>query len=172
MIFQEIIYGSFGEDKKLKFKRIIFMQISPIKASLEAFAKFRAGREQNLDNNGRHTNPFGITFKGAVLQMDVFNSSQKAEKSKENPLKEKMAQAGKLVSSMWLGATNKVAGFKDSIISFGKKVQTGTKEFCNKLANTNVEFDFVKYNVNNLAKRPISELGDMFKKELEALEAV
>ena len=58
-------------------------KISPLKASLEAFNRFKTQRKEsriNSDLNKMNTNPFGITFKGTILQMDVFESAHKAAK--------------------------------------------------------------------------------------------
>ncbi len=143
-------------------------KISPLRASLDAFNKFKASRAKNINQDIAHTNPFGITFKGTVLQMDVFDSPKK-ESIQNNALKEKMAQAGKLLSSAWTSTLDKAAGARESLVSFGSKVKTGVKDMVDKLTKTEVNFDFMKYNVSNLTKRPVSELGDMLKDEISGL---
>ena len=143
-------------------------KISPLRSSLEAFRKFKANRE-NVKTNQVHTNPFGITFKGTVLQMDVFES---AKSSAPNIVKQKMQEAGKLAASAWTTTINKFSSIKKNIIDFAQNIKTNTKEFIHMLNTTNVEFNFSKYNVKNLAKRPISELGEMFSKEISMLKVV
>ena len=67
-------------------------KISPLKSSIEAFNKFRASRaakankanETTKENSTTQTNPFGITFRGNMIQMDVFESAKKPEKAEDN----------------------------------------------------------------------------------------
>ncbi len=143
-------------------------KISPLRASLDAFNKFKANRTKNINQDIAHTNPFGITFKGTVLQMDVFDSPKK-EAVENNVVKEKMAQAGKLLSSAWTSTLDKVATARQGIVSFGSRIKTSAKNIADKLNKTEVNFDFMKYNVSNLTKRPVSELRDMFKDEISGL---
>ena len=62
-------------------------KISPLRSSIEAFNKFRAQRKAQgapqAQESKTQTNPFGITFKGNLIQGDVFESPKKAE-NKEN----------------------------------------------------------------------------------------
>ena len=141
-------------------------KISPLRTSLEAFRKFKANRENKIKANPAQSNPFGITFKGTVLQMDVFESSKDTA---SNTIKQKMQEAGKLAASAWTTTINKFSSIKQNVVDFAKNIKTGAKEFFNMLTTTNVEFDFTKYNVQKLAKRPVSELGEMLGKEIKAL---
>ena len=139
------------------------LKISPIKSGLEAFQKFKADRIK-VKNNINSTNPFGITFKGTVLQMDVFETT----KTKENDIQNKFMEAGKFLSSAWVGTINKFSTMRDNIISFTGKIKEDTKAFIDKL-NQPIKFDFITYNVSNLEKRPVSELRDMMDTEIKAL---
>ena len=139
------------------------LKISPIKSGLEAFQKFKADRIK-VKNNINSTNPFGITFKGTVLQMDVFESA----KTKENNIAEKFAQAGKFLSSAWAGTINRFSTMRDNIISFTGRIKDDTKAFIDRL-NQPIKFDFITYNVSNLEKRPVNELRDMMNNEIKAL---
>ena len=69
-------------------------KISPLKSSLEAFKRFKSERIKNneLRNNQVATNPFGITFKGTVLQMDVFET---AKAKAPSIIQDRMKEAGK-----------------------------------------------------------------------------
>ena len=104
-------------------------KISPLRSSIEAFNKFKAARLNKTDKtqktNQQSTNPFGITFKGTVIQMDVF---EKADKVNENTqkaisLKERMQNTGKLLASAWVGTINKFSSLKTNAIAFGKKIK-------------------------------------------------
>ena len=50
-------------------------KISPLRASLKAFEQFKAQRAQKRQEsqNPNATNPFGLTFKGSMIKMDVLN---------------------------------------------------------------------------------------------------
>jgi len=142
-------------------------KISPLRASVaKAFNDFKASRTQKSENNeALHTNPFGITFKGVLLQSDVFESSTKAQ---QPALRDRLESGTKLIASAWVGTINKFNSMKGAVISFGQKIKETTMNTIDKLNNTNVEFDFFKYNVSRLQKQPVSELEDMFRKELGA----
>ena len=86
-------------------------KISPLRASVaKAFNDFKAGRaKKNENNESLHTNPFGITFKGVLLQSDVFESSAAAQKP---ALKDRLAAGTKLLASAWVGTINKFNSMK------------------------------------------------------------
>lgn len=160
--------GHYGRFIVLRKSEVKMQKISPLRSGLEAFKKFKIDRanKAEIKNNAAITNPFGITFKGTVLQMDVFESSKVQEKQS---LKDKLAQAGKLSMSAWVSTINKFSSMKENVIAFTGRIKNDVKEFVNKINTTNIEFDFFKYNVSNLSKRPVSELGDMLKAEIGAL---
>lgn len=142
-------------------------KISPLRASVaKAFNDFKANRtKQNEQNETLHTNPFGITFKGVLLQSDVFESSA----AKEQPaLKDRLQSGTKLLASAWVGTINKFNSVKNAAISFGRRIKETTINTIDKLNNTNVDFDIFRYNVSRLQKQPVSELEAMFIKELGA----
>ena len=144
-------------------------KISPLRAGLDAFNKFRAQRLQNKTEkteNQNSTNPFGISFKGTMLQMDVFESSAKKEGQNSNPLKEGLSKMNKFVASARVATMNKFNSIKESAISFGNKMKESISNTYNKLATTEVNFDFLRNTTSSLQKRPVGELEEMFKGEL------
>lgn len=144
-------------------------KISPLRAGLDAFNKFRAQRLQNKTEkveNQNSTNPFGISFKGTMLQMDVFDSSAKKEENSTNPLKDGLNRMNKFVASARAATMNKFNSIKESAISFGNKMKESISSAYNKLATTEVNFDFLRNTTSSLQKRPVSELEEMFKGEL------
>lgn len=157
------------------WKREAKMQkISPLRSSIEAFNKFKMQRLQNKDNkaqNPNQTNPFGIAFKGKVIQMDVFENSNKTEENKASvSIKEKLQNTGKLVASAWVGTINKFSSLKANAIAFGNKIKENSVNMYNKikeLSNTSIELDLFKYNVSRLQKQPVSELKLMLQNELQ-----
>lgn len=152
-------------------------KISPLRSSIEAFNKFKALRANKADNaqkadQATQTNPFGITFKGTVIQMDVFEKTQKADKAMSPSLKERLQNTGKLLASAWVGTINKFSSFKTNAIAFGNKLKDNTIAFGNKLkefGNTPIEFDIFKYNVSRLQNQPVSELRSLLSNELQGV---
>ena len=153
-------------------------KISPLRSSIEAFNKFRAARLNKTDKaqetNKTQTNPFGITFKGTVIQMDVFEKAEKVKKKKKNAisLKERMQNTGKLLASAWVGTINKFSSLKTNAIAFGNKIKDNTIAAAKKIrdfGNTKVEFDIFKYNVSRLQNKPVSELKSMLSNELQGV---
>ncbi|MBQ9150016.1 hypothetical protein IJX73_03700 [bacterium] len=155
-------------------------KISPLRSSIEAFNKFKALRANKTDKaqkteQAAQTNPFGITFKGTVIQMDVFEKTEKADKAEKaaSPsLKERLQNTGKLLASAWVGTINKFSSFKTNAIAFGNKIKDNTIAFGNKIreiGNTKVELDVFKYNVSRLQNQPVSELKSLLSNELQGV---
>lgn len=152
-------------------------KISPLRASLRAFEQFKTQRRAQTNKQESRpigtTNPFGLTFKGSVVFMDVFESQKsKAENSNSSSgIKESFNKAGKLASSAWVATKNKFDTVRRSIISFGSKLKQDTVKAWNKLNNTNISFEgLFSDSVSNLQKRPVNELEDMLKSELETVQ--
>jgi len=152
-------------------------KISPLRSSIEAFNKFKALRANKTDKAQKteqkaQTNPFGITFKGNIIQMDVFEKTEKAEKAMSPSLKERLQNTGKLLASAWVGTINKFSSFKTNAIAFGNKIKDNAIAFGNKvkeIGNTKVEFDVFKYNVSRLQTQPVSELKSLLANELQGV---
>jgi hypothetical protein len=151
-------------------------KISPLRSSIEAFNKFRAARKasgnaQQLQETKVQSNPFGITFKGTVIQMDVFEKTDKVESNqKTNLFKEKMQNTGKLLASAWVGTINKFSSLKTNVIAFGNKLKDSTIAYAKKayeIANAPIELNVFKYNVSSLQNRPVDELKTMLANELQ-----
>lgn len=153
-------------------------KISPLRSSIEAFNKFKALRANKADKSQKtdktvQTNPFGIAFKGTVIQMDVFEKAEKkAEKENSNTLniKERLQNTGKLLASAWVGTINRFSSLKTNAIAFGNKLKDSTIATVNRIreiGNTNVELNPFKYSVARLQTQPISELRTMLTNELQ-----
>ncbi|MCD7879626.1 MAG: hypothetical protein LUG16_06825 [Candidatus Gastranaerophilales bacterium] len=125
----------------------------------------------NTPQNKLSSNPFGVSFKGNVIQADVFESANKS--SITNSISEK----GKLFASAVVsGINNFNESFKsrmNSIVSFGKKVTTNVFDTIERIGNTEVTFnmDGIKnklfpdrqYSVKNLTNQPVSDLKTMWQ---------
>lgn len=152
-------------------------KISPLRSSIEAFNKFkalRANKTEKTQKAGNATNPFGITFKGNMIQMDVFEKENKVQNatSQSPSFKERMQNAGKLLASAWGGTINKFSSLKTNAIAFGNKIKDNTVAMAKKLqelGNTKVEMNLFKYNVSSLQNKPVSELRTMLTNELQGV---
>ena len=155
-------------------------KISPLKSSIEAFNKFRAMRASKKGNTEvkndsvAQTNPFGITFRGTVIQMDVFDKADSADKTVTSTpsIKERLQNTGKLLASAWVGTINKISSLKTNVIAFGNKVKTSTIEFAKKvqeIGNKEIDLNVFKYNVSSLQNKPVSELRTMLANELQGV---
>ena len=155
-------------------------KISPLKSSIEAFNKFRAmrakkaGNTETKNDSVAQTNPFGITFRGTVIQMDVFEKSETTDTTNTTTtspsLKERLKNTGKLLASAWVGTINKISSLKTNVIAFGNKIKNSTIEFAKKvqeISNKEVDLDIFKYNVSRLQNKPVSELRTMLANELQ-----
>lgn len=149
-------------------------KISPLKASLEAFNRFKTQRKEsriNSDLNKMNTNPFGITFRGTILQMDVFESVNKT--ARKDIFGDHIQKISKWTASAWSATINKIDTFKNTIKSYALSLKDNTKEMFGKVSevlNKEINLDFSKYSVRNLQKRPISELSELLIGEIKALE--
>ena len=154
-------------------------KISPLRSSIEAFNKFRAARkasqtQQSAQENKVQTNPFGITFKGTVIQMDVFEKADniKANETSKPSFKERMQNTGKLLASAWVGTINKFSSLKTNAIAFGNKIKDTTVAAAKKVydfASQPMELNVFKYNVSSLQNKPVGELRTMLSNELQGV---
>lgn len=158
-------------------------KISPLKSSIEAFNKFRAVRankanktnEVKENNSAAQTNPFGITFKGNMIQMDVFESAKSESKDNKTntSIQEKLQNTGKLLASAWVGTMNKFSSLKTNAIAFGNKVKNSVVSAGKKIqeiGNTEIKFSNpFKYNVSYLQTKPVGELRTMLTNELQGV---
>lgn len=140
----------------------------------------------------KHSNPFGLSFKGNVLEADVFSSSKPKVQNNES-LIGKAVEKSKAFKSAVVGGINnfntqlstRFNNGINKIVSFGKKIGHNTREFWKKANETNIVWDFSgitkglknfgktetgeSYKVGDLVKKPVCELETMFKEELATI---
>lgn len=124
----------------------------------------------NLTNKQLATNPFGVSFKGNVIQADVFESK------KQNTSTNVLAEKSKLFASAVVsGINNFNESFKsrmNSVVSFGKKVTTNVFDTLERIGNTEITIDMNgiknrlfpdrQYSVKNLTSKSVEELRSMW----------
>lgn len=141
-------------------------KLSPLKASLETFRQFKAQRAEKVENAKAHSNPFGITFKGTMLNMDVFESNAK---SNTNMLETHFPTITKFVASARIATLNRYNSVKNSIVSFGGKIKQDAIEIMEKVKNPETYAALNPQNsVSYLGKKSVGDLEAMLKDALIA----
>lgn len=126
------------------------------------------------ENNANHTNPFGVSFQGNIINADVFE--EKNSNLTENQNK------GKMLVSTLVGSINAIHSSigrrLNSVVSFGRRIKETTTNLWDRANNINMA-DFLTskmpafsgaYSVKRLQERPISELTDLFREKLATTE--
>lgn len=130
----------------------------------------KTSKMNNININKLASNPFGVSFKGNVIQADVFENSNK--KTIANGITEK----SKLFASSVVSGINSFnEAFKsrmNSIVSFGKKITTNVFDTMERIGNTEITFDMSgiknklfpdrQYSVKNLSNKSVDELKTMW----------
>ena len=138
----------------------------------------RTAEKNNAQVNRLSTNPFGVSFKGNVIQADVFESAKKESATAG------IVEKGKLFASAVVsGINNFNEAFNsriNSMVSFGKKITKDAFDTIERIGNTEITFDMTgiknrlfpdrQYSVKNLTNRSVDELKSMWT-ELTPQEA-
>lgn len=127
--------------------------------SLNVFKNFQAKRASEKKHS---SNPFGLSFKGNMLQADVFQV-----KKQDGPsLKQRVGEKSKLAVSAFVGTINNIG---NKFVSFGRAIKNQYK----KLNEIEISFKGIadkfkndKYSVNNLMKMPVNELESMMREQI------
>ena len=128
-----------------------------------------ANQTNNIQKHQMTTNPFGVSFKGNVIQADVFESTKQT-------LGKGIQEKGKLFASAVVsGINNFNEAFKsrmNSIVSFGKKITNNIFESIEKIGNTEISFDMEgiknrifpdrQYSVKQLTNKSVDELKNLW----------
>lgn len=142
-----------------------------------------------VDNN--HTNPFGVNFKGNIIQADVFDKSEKSGISfKGAEIAAKVANKGKIWTSAVVGSINNaneaMRRILNPVASFGRTIKQNALrvkdnaiamknkavDLCKDFANTSlrIDIDAINYRKSKLNNMPVVELDPIFVR-LEAAGA-
>ncbi len=125
----------------------------------------------NLQTKNLTTNPFGVSFKGNVIQADVFESAEK------KGITQNIGEKSKLFASAVVsGINNFNESFKsrmNSIVSFGKKITTNVFDTLERIGNTEITIDMEKvkntifpnrqYSVKQLANKSVEDLKSIWQ---------
>ena len=144
------------------------MQIGKLSLHTAKAAQNTNAQPKTAQKEKLSTNPFGVSFKGNVIQADVFQSTKKSTGG--------IAEKSKLFASAVVsGINNFNESFKsrmNAIVSFGKKVTTNVFDTIEKIGNTEITFDMDgiknklfpdrEYSVKNLTNKPVDELKTMW----------
>ncbi len=152
------------------------MQIGKI--SLHTNKTAERAAEKNIEKtNNLTTNPFGVSFKGNVIQADVFESAKKSISNTG------IAQKTKLYASAVVsGINNFNEAFKsrmNSVVSFGRKITKNVFDSIERIGNTEISFDMDaikntlfpnrQYSVKQLTNKSVDELKQMWQELTPAI---
>lgn len=150
---------------------------------------FRTSPNKTENNHNKvdsnHTNPFGVNFKGNIIQADVFDKSEKSSISfKGAEIAAKVANKGKIWSSAMVGALNMnineaMSKMLNPVKSFGRKVKENALNVktnaiamkdkavtaCKDFVNTSLKMDFALINYEKL---DVPELKNIFVNRIAA----
>lgn len=145
-----------------------------------------------VENNGSHTNPFGVNFKGNMISADVFESSEKQNVAQNISFKgaEIAAKAmNKIKASAFVGSLGDMASAVsarfNSVVDFGRRIKQKAGDICKYLNETNLRInidlvenktkDFFRmalwpseYSLNNLKQKKVLDLGTMLEQTIAA----
>lgn len=133
----------------------------------EAVQQNKTEENKSKAKNAGVQNPFGVSFKGNVIQADVFASSTKSENKTSS-----IAEKGKLFKSAVVSGINNfnesLSSGVNAVVSFGKKVASNVFDTIEKIGSTDVGeccdklknkiFPDRQYSVKNLQKKEPEEL--------------
>jgi hypothetical protein len=126
------------------------------------------------ENRSNHTNPFGVSFKGNIINADVFEEKKSGLTENTN--------RGKMLVSTLVGSINainsSISNRLNSVVNFGRRIGETTRDLWIQARGVDVgavlanQLSFGGANsVSNLQKRPVSELETMFRDRLATMEA-
>lgn len=140
---------------------------------------FRTGTNKvEKSENQNHTNPFGVSFKGNIINADVFEEKNSGLTERQN--------RGKMLVSTLVGSINSINSSiskrLNSVVNFGRRIGETTANLWNQARGIDMGTFFAglpdkmsalggTYSVNNLQKRPVSELEAMLQERLANMEA-
>lgn len=142
------------------------------KITLNPAKGIQQNKQQNtINSNKLSTNPFGVSFKGNVIQADVFQSAKKATENVG------IMQRGKIFASAVVSGINSFNdAFKsrmNAVVSFGKKITTNVFEAIEKFGNKEISLDMSgianrlfpdrQYSVKNLSAKSVDELKSLWQ---------
>ncbi len=129
----------------------------------------------NVENNSRHTNPFGVNFKGNMINADVFEPSFEGKATLAQKAANRISGVkNKLADAMNVGS---ITSFVTRARDFGKKITDGAARLWDTAKSIEINIDLPKafenisekraYKVNNLVDNHESKkLGDMWQELL------
>lgn len=157
------------------------MEIKSISSISGKLFKTNANKIEKTENRSSHTNPFGVSFKGNIINADVFEEKNSGLTENQN--------RGKMLVSTLVGSINSINSSigrrLNSVVNFGRKIAETTTNLWNQARNTdmttfmgNISDNITNkialggtYSVNNLQKRPVSELEALLTERLATMEA-
>lgn len=150
------------------------MTMNKISFNNKELTVFKRALSENTNKNNTHHNPFGISFKGKVLECDVFESSKAVKPAFEG--------FGKVFASALVGCMHTVKNINRELfgpaIEFVRNINQKVSTIWTKLNETDVRSILPVFNknvqkelisesrVDELTQLPVETLADMLNTAL------
>lgn len=133
---------------------------------------FRTNSASIQQNSGSHTNPFGVNFKGNMINADVFDVSFAGAKETlaQKAVNKISGVTNKLADAMKVGSIN---SFVQRVTNYGKKITEGATRLWNTAKSIEIEINAPKilgnltearaYSRRSLDEHSSSKLGEMLQ---------
>jgi hypothetical protein len=130
------------------------------------------------ENRSNQTNPFGVSFKGNIINADVFEEKKSGLTENTN--------RGKMLVSTLVGSINainsSISNRLNSVVNFGRRIGETTANLWNQARGVDMGTFFAGLpekmsvlggtnSVSNLQKLPVADLEARFKECLATMEA-
>lgn len=151
------------------------MEIKSISSISSKLFRTTANKVEKSENRSSHTNPFGVSFKGNIINADVFEEKNSSLTERQN--------RGKMLVSTLVGSINSInssiSNRLNSVVNFGRRIKESTTNAWNRAQSIDMGTFLSEripalggtYSVNNLQKRPVSELEALLTEKISAMEA-
>lgn len=151
------------------------MEIKSISSISGKLFKTNANKVEKSENRSSHTNPFGVSFKGNIINADVFEEKNTGLTDRQN--------RGKMLVSTLVGSINSINSSiskrLNSVVNFGRRIKESTTNAWNQARSVDMGTFLSEripafrgnYSVNNLQKRSVTELEAMLTDRLATMEA-
>lgn len=135
---------------------------------------FRSAPEKTQSN---HTNPFGVNFKGNMINADVFEVSSRGVGKIAETAGKISGKINKLRDAMNIGSINSYLNNRlNSVVDFGKRIKNSAVNTWNNINETMLRlgvnkednklkfsFSINNYTKNHMKKKPLADVSSVYE---------
>lgn len=151
-----------------------------VKSISQKIFRTRSEKAQNCEKTqSNHTNPFGVNFKGNMINADVFQVSGANKIAEAAGKISSKLNLSKLRDAMNIGSINSYLSKRlDPVMNLGRKIKNSAVTTWNNINETMLKLgvgkgednkfkiliEFNQYGKESLKKKPLGEVEDIYKK--------